>query len=143
MVIRRKLDKSIMSEEEFSELVSDLCARLPKGVVVKVTGDWFYDEREPYDTELKVGKSNLLNAFVAQNYGERKLILTPYLRPMSSMTDEERDEIVKFTREPQKEEWTFAHRAYDYLDWLVARHFDYRGLIEKGLALPAKKGMYK
>jgi hypothetical protein len=29
------------------------------------------------------------------------------------------------------------------LDWLNAHHFDYRGLIEKGLALEAPKGMYK
>ena len=28
-------------------------------------------------------------------------------------------------------------------DWLNAHHFDYRGLIEKGLALEAPEGMYK
>ena len=27
-------------------------------------------------------------------------------------------------------------------DWLNKHHFDYRGLIEKGLALKAPKGMY-
>ena len=30
-----------------------------------------------------------------------------------------------------------------YVDWLNAHHFDYRGLIEKGLALEAPKDMYK
>ena len=30
----------------------------------------------------------------------------------------------------------------EYLDWLNAHHFDYRGLIEKGLALVAPDGMY-
>jgi hypothetical protein len=29
------------------------------------------------------------------------------------------------------------------LDWLLAHHFDFRGLIEKGLALEAPDGMYK
>ena len=29
------------------------------------------------------------------------------------------------------------------IDWLNSHHFDYRGLIEKGLALPAPEGMYK
>ena len=28
-------------------------------------------------------------------------------------------------------------------DWLKVHHFDYRGLIEKGLALEAPEGMYK
>ena len=28
-------------------------------------------------------------------------------------------------------------------DWLNAHHFDYRGLIPKGLALEAPEGMYK
>jgi hypothetical protein len=31
----------------------------------------------------------------------------------------------------------------DYVDWLNAHHFDYRGLIEKGLALEAPEGMYE
>jgi len=30
-----------------------------------------------------------------------------------------------------------------YIDWLNASHFDYRGLIEKGLALEAPEGMYE
>ena len=29
------------------------------------------------------------------------------------------------------------------IDWLNAHHFDYRGLIEKGLALEMPKDMYK
>lgn len=31
----------------------------------------------------------------------------------------------------------------DGIDWLLARHFDFRGLIEKGLALEAPEDMYK
>ena len=53
----------------------------------------------------------------------------PYLRPMSSMTEEE-----------EKEYHDARSDYYDDLgtyDWLNAHHFDYRGLIEKGLALEA------
>jgi len=32
---------------------------------------------------------------------------------------------------------------YEVVDWLNAHHFDYRGLIEKGLALEAPEGMYE
>ena len=62
----------------------------------------------------------------------------PYLRPMSSMTDEEIKEykhLVAFSGN--------HYGAANFVDWLNAHHFDYRGLIEKGLALEAPKDMYK
>lgn len=87
------------------------------------------------------------NWYPIEEAGE--ILIKPYLRPMSSMTDEERDEY----------EGTFAsvydvndygedadswHEEFsiDSLDYLNAHHFDYRGLIEKGLALEAPEGMY-
>lgn len=111
-----------MNQEEIKLWWADLCCRLPYGVKIETDS-----------------VPRTLNAF--------DLIegLTPkraYLRPMDSMTDEERDEIVRFTREPQRDDWTFSHIAYDYLDWLNTRHLDYRGLIKKGLALEAPEGMY-
>ena len=51
---------------------------------------------------------------------------------MSSMTDEEKEEYIN----------TFL-AMWDAVDWLNAHHFDYRGLIEKGLAIEAPEGMYK
>ena len=52
----------------------------------------------------------------------------PYLFPVSSMTEE------------QKEEWRgirWSKLPWDELDWLNKGHWDYRHLIEKGLALDA------
>jgi hypothetical protein len=64
--------------------------------------------------------------------------IKPYLRPMSSMTRDESYEL------DHVEERYDNH--YDsivaQIDWLNKHHFDYRGLIEKGLALEAPKGMY-
>ena len=54
-----------------------------------------------------------------------------YLRPMSNMTEEESEE--------------FANMeivGYNNYDWLNKHHFDYRGLIKKGLAIEAPFGMY-
>ena len=34
-------------------------------------------------------------------------------------------------------------QVLDFIHWLNSHHFDYRGLIEKGLALEAPEGMYK
>lgn len=58
----------------------------------------------------------------------------PYLRPMSSMTKEENKEY-NLTK-------TLSIVDYPTLksfDWLNAHHFDYRGLIEKGLAIAVIK----
>lgn len=140
-----------MSDEEYKILVTDLCSRLPHGVKVRVSGDWFYDELEQYDTELKIGKpSNLLDVFVNQRGNSRNLTITPYLRPMSSMTEEERNEmkkmlcptgtgsfdeeglIVPMSHFGDKIQYDFMSRI---LEWLNARHFDHNGLIAKGLAI--------
>ncbi len=60
----------------------------------------------------------------------------PYLRPMHSMTEDE---------EKQFQDINLYELPYmvEGLDWLNAHHFDYRGLIEKGLVLEAQQGMYK
>ena len=58
--------------------------------------------------------------------------IKPYLRPMSSMTDEEKKEY------DHRLECMFYDTMYDdafAIDWLNAHHFDYRGLIDKGLAI--------
>ena len=60
--------------------------------------------------------------------------IKPYLRHMSTMTKEESkefDETIQYTQ-----------RTLESYDWLNAHHFDYRCLIEKGLAIKAPKGMY-
>ena len=75
--------------------------------------------------------------------------IKPYLRPMSSMTEEESKEY----RKTQITKWVksvdctnggyYEHRdTLKTFDWLIAHHFDYRGLIEKELALEAPEGMY-
>ena len=68
----------------------------------------------------------------------------PYLRSMSSMTEEEYKEYTNIDNRSYSCPKDYAHiPASDRIDWLNKHHFDYRGLIEKGLALEAPKGMYK
>lgn len=76
--------------------------------------------------------------------------IKPYLRPMSSMTDEEKVEIQDLYHQNTQEVFKDpseirGYRFYDIsvVDWLNAHRFDYRGLIEKGLALEAPEDMYK
>ena len=75
--------------------------------------------------------------------------MKPYLRPMSSMTKDEKKiqktYIYHFSGNnlPNYEgNFVFEDEVHEYMDWLNAHHFDYRGLIEKGLALEAPEGMY-
>ena len=57
-----------------------------------------------------------------------------YLLPLSSMTEEQKKEYQYIT-----ERWMYdpAYSISDSIDWLNKHHFDYRGLIEKGLAIDA------
>ena len=66
---------------------------------------------------------------------------------MSSMTEEEKKEFTGFASISQHRFFIgdsyFWYNTYEEEDWLNEHHFDYRGLIEKGLALEAPEGMYK
>ena len=67
----------------------------------------------------------------------------PYLRPMSSMTEDEISEFQKRLKIIQDVEQALHFcNTVESIDWLNAHHFDYRGLIEMGLALEAPEGMY-
>lgn len=69
---------------------------------------------------------------------------------MSSMTKEEKKEFDDFCVIDEfawkgNSEIGYKNQAIimsDAINWLNARHFDYRGLIERGLALKAPEGMY-
>ena len=68
--------------------------------------------------------------------------LRPYLRSMSSMTEEERREYCNECNKVLLMRYR-AENHYPVIDWLLSHHFDFRGLIEKGLALKAPEGMYE
>ena len=80
-----------MTKEEKDLVFKDLCARLPYKPKVRVEHDVFYDELEPYDTVLD-GVENLGNLL------RPKIEIKPYLRRLSSMSDEEKAELDKMYR---------------------------------------------
>lgn len=67
--------------------------------------------------------------------------IKPYLRPMSSMTEEEYDQLYIDSRVKEDSDDILDALANDMdaIDWLNAHHFDYRGLIPKGLAIEVTK----
>lgn len=138
-----------MKQEDKDLLLRDLCARLPYGVKCQAHNG----------TLICVNANNGI-AVVQTDRGARQVLienLKPYIRPLLSMTEKEKKEL--------SARWLWARcldninlaylcdSAKDYVacssgeyfelqDWLNAHHFDYRGLIGKGLALEAPKGMY-
>ena len=142
-----------MTQEEKELLLKDLCARLPYGnteiKVTELTNDMM--------GEVFVGK-HICSTIDIEDFILGKYIIRPYLRPMSSMTDEEKKEYHKQvdidlnrTAEALREQLdTETYHPenrftpqYCHIDWLNAHHFDYRGLIPMRLALPATEDMYK
>lgn len=73
----------------------------------------------------------------------------PYLRPLSSMTDEEKEKLQLLHDTVCDENYGdgYSPAAWDAIveweDYCNSNHLDYRGLIPMGLALEAKEGMYK
>ena len=126
-------------------LLKDLCARLPYGVKGIVEDGITVTTPSEWPVEKSIELS--MRYMVIKN-GWR-----PYLFPMSSMTEEQWRELFKTAGYEVREEDCGRHTEMYYydmvghdntlypncdgVDWLNAHHFDYRGLIEKGLALDA------
>ena len=138
-----------MTQEEKSLLLKDLCARLPYGVIcVGVTYD-LDDDGERY---IPVKVRNILteiNNYTLETASVKLDLISscrletikPYLRPMSSMTEEEKIELCTIAYAPdemktiEEKLYVIKTNAKYATDFYNEHHFDYRGLIEKGLAI--------
>ena len=121
-----------MKQEDKELLLKDLCARLPYGL--KVCHINLSDEMPKVWDLIGMTAPHLadilvegLYRFAAVNIKEN---IRPYLRPMSSMTEEERNELSHYENSVQITDFFYSH------------HIDCRFMIEKGLAIKAKEGMY-
>ena len=112
-----------MTQQDKELLLKDLCARLPYGVKLRYIEDCVVKKISHTITMDTVWLEHVI-------YGDADV--KPYLHPMSSMTEEEREEYTSITH---SQNWLIIGEADKYIDWLNAHHFDYRGLIEKGLAI--------
>ena len=147
-----------MTQEDKELLLKDLCARLPYKVKGQAVSD---GEIYRISSIISVSPSGEALLMLDDNNIDFVTLeqTKPYLRPMSSMTEEERKELngIGFIvplydgcfgvdmRAYCKNGQPHYRRFSDFStieDWLNEHHFDYRGLIEKGLALEAPEGMY-
>lgn len=127
-----------MTQEEKNILLKDLSSRLPYGVICKLSAK-----------DANVSITEKLEISGLEHFIFGTMDVRPYLRSMSSMTNEEKEEVRRrfcYEWEESVMELYCSIEIIDFdcfIDWLNEHHFDYRGLIEKGLALEAKEGMYK
>ena len=147
-----------MIQENKELLLKDLCSRLPYGVKIELTW-WVMGEGTCIDITLETDHiEQLLN----DEDGDTEI--KPYLRPMSSMTEEEAKELsilcdikdilsIKITDEYIEFEvddgfcsidtkiiwYNDIISSIEIFDWLNKNHFDYRDLIPRDLAIAVTK----
>ena len=132
-----------MTQEEKRLLEIELATRSQYGIICAI------NTATPFQGLEFGGKKKIKNILIRENdsiftfcpyevHGVENI--RPYLRPMSSMTGKEKQSYYKLMDNLHFADGSFY--SPDIKDWLDEHHFDYRGLIEKGLALEAPEGIY-
>lgn len=139
-----------MSPEDKELLLQDLCTRLPYGVKVNYDEEVCTIDSIGNDSELLL-KNN--DGEIIPKWEDSLFIsiekCKPYLYPLSSMTEEQKIECFKGTPlEIDKygdisvkdnsyggSQYTDLEIYLEVINWLLKNHFDFRGLIPKGLAI--------
>lgn len=116
-----------MTQEDKELLLKDLCARLPYGV--KVQSTFYKCDGTIWKYENEILTAGLLEYPITR--------YKPYLFPLSSMTEEQKKEESSFDPFKTDEVKTLGDWAICLVEFYNKHHFDYHGLIEKGLAIDA------
>lgn len=133
-----------MTQENKDLLLKDLCARLPYGVKCQIdTGDAdvYVDTLATITIDGCVCFMETIDTEDALEYDNIK----PYLFPLSSMTDEQKKEYNRWKHDVPVYYYEYGDVVEEIelfdspesFEYLIENHFDYRGLIEKGLAIDA------
>lgn len=153
-------------EEKINLLLIDLCARLPYHVKVAIDYEKYlnilpdenfkehflfllrYDKKTIEEKSLEphiICSYPCKNRFMTltgchDEYGVPIKVIKPYLRPMSSMTKKEQSRYDILVEETVYRPGVLTCSML--INFCNEHHLDNLGLIEKGLAIEAPKGMY-
>ena len=133
-----------MKQEDKELLLQDLCGRIPYGVKMNHIAD---DEHSP-NTLIGIAKDMI----TLEGPGGYECVdvehYKPYLFPLSSMTEEQKEELNKCVKQDyQKEYDNFVNNISNgvmksipmpnenVIEFYHKNYIDYRGLISKGLAI--------
>lgn len=109
-----------MTQENKELLIKDLCARLPYFTKVQIKNEIVVLDSICDDDGYH------FNFIGDDREGVNIEEIKPYLFPLSSMTEEQKEDMIKSSCGIGSDKNVF--------DWYNKNHFDYRGLIPMGLA---------
>ena len=133
-----------MTQENKELLLRDLCARLPYGVKVQYMNNIFVIDYVSSYEEVKLDTSDNWTVGVSE--------VKPYLFPLSSLTEEQRNNISKLLIDTQHEFSPYGElnmkgcdnlficsvkQSNALINYCLTNHLDINGLIEEGLAIDA------
>lgn len=126
-----------MTQEDKQLLLTDLCARLPYMPKIKIT----YQQQGIKGTDEGRVSCDFIEKIVNDLRNGVITDMQIYLRPMSSMTGNEKKEYYNLCETCVGYDGKYSQ--IKIFDWLNKNMFDYRDLIPKGLAIKASEGMYE
>lgn len=134
-----------MKQEDKELLLKDLCARIPYKVKIEVT--YSKESGSSLRTRLCSEGINTLDTNILGLLQQSEVYIKPYLFPLSSMTEEQKREYNRWKHEVPVCRYEYGDIVEEVelfdspesFEYLIENHFDYRGLIEKGLAINATK----
>ena len=133
-----------MTQENKELLLRDLCARLPYGVKVQYMNNIFVIDYVSSYEEVKLD--------IPDNWTVGVSEVKPYLFPLSSLTEEQRNNICELLLDTQKKFSPYGEintkgcdnlfissikQSNVLINYCLTNHLDINGLIEEGLAIDA------
>lgn len=136
-----------MTQEEMKLLMTDLCGRIQYNVVCHISQQSQNKKDRNIDVDdvlVDINKDGVCEFEKTTGFFFGLFDLDevkPYLRPMKDMSEDEEKVFLSLkcglgVTDLSDVENSLVFRT-DSIDWLNEHHFDYRGLIKKGLALEA------
>ena len=129
-----------MTQENKELLLKDLCARLPYKVIVSYAYNAFNVRNGRYvKRESKyILDCDLLDVFISPRLNEKEEYIKPYLFPLSSMTEEQKEEYCSLQQKViYNNKGLVNSDVMEYVNWCYKNHIDINNLIPKGLAIDA------
>lgn len=133
-----------MTQEHKELLLKDLCARLPYGVKAYIK-NWSKLDRKYYEGVYTVESidPSLNNIFADSERSSVEVIvgyddyeIKPYLFPLSSMTEEQKEEYCSLQQKViYNNKGLVNSDVMEYVNWCYKNHIDINNLIPMGLAI--------
>lgn len=126
-----------------NDLLNYICISVPFELIVQYEGTDYYLDGMTSWNEVQLATMD----YTSLNYTVPLSDIKPYLRPLSSMTEDENDDLYESGgqacwingSEIRVDEFAGFKETYRSLIWLVRNHFDCFNLINQGLAIKVTK----